>query len=1132
MANAYATLREIDAFTLQPHMFPSTLPVVGYTPSRTTAQAALDMVLLTDDAAAPSPDPPENALAECIATWLAASLTSPEKAPVLPSSIPHEPGTDRFIGYSTFGVSKLALPTRAAMDLAAVGLAQAALKAVKSANTAMPTAAWASQMVAEARNAVMTFDPRHAPDISDKLREWSFDLSAAGLLRKLETRAAKGESGRIFELVQSEWRRLERELIGENSIDHSPITTLPDSLRVRMNTAFVGRVRDLRAKLISSPVDLAYGQGLGLIWAISALEELGREMRAGLPELEHQVVEAEAAYQLTRGELLEIAQQYDTRTGGRFSSGRKGSAAELEVRSRKALAATVDLIAAQARLEAWHGLRRLVDELTIQVRDVIPLVEQASLAVRQFEQSARRAMEEALNRPPSFPAGVALTREWYNAGIENVGSVAQLSPRDLLCQVCAAWNGGEHPPERQLRGFLLDILDAARRTLIGTFTFADLYEFLHQNEDNTLFRRALAALPSAATPALVPESDDRHSAPTPYEIVREAPRPFSTLEPVQPGTIRSFVPSPDPDEITVIRVLHGVMAESIPALREIYRRSYERAGAEGMPLHIDRRWDSTMGDLVQTTARREISTIWENLLTALHKNPQMVIRPLDALVRALGVALDVQDMVIAPHVPQDMQLVVYKLRPFRLKLPPPNCAMLYLYSNRSADELREDVVRALTPLPLEEQFAFVVNLTGRPDIDEIIEPLRRVDFTVLVLNEADIKHLVSARLPTRALSDLVLDQVSLTTVSPFYTRGPVPEHMFFGREREISEVRSKLRTHSVALIGGRRIGKTSTLQRLHRLFTSADSEYAPYYLDCHGATNYGSFFWLINRRWEVDIPQDAPPVQFEDVITTLQARHPGKSIALLFDEVDSLLTFDRQPDNQETLFRTLRSLSNEKRCQYVFSGEKWLMRSIGDPYSALFNFAQAVRLAPLPQKVVHHLVADPFEMLNIWIEQSERVIDRIYQISAGHPNIVQMICQAMVEELDQDPQNASLLNLEHLDRATSRRTLQEEIIQTIWGQMNPLARLITLTWPEGVRFLSLTEIEDLLREVGVDSIPPEQLDRTAKDLELYCFVRPRENDRLELIPIAFPAILDFMTDKRRQIEIVRQHYQTEPQGST
>jgi hypothetical protein len=62
-------------------------------------------------------------------------------------------------------------------------------------------------------------------------------------------------------------------------------------------------------------------------------------------------------------------------------------------------------------------------------------------------------------------------------------------------------------------------------------------------------------------------------------------------------------------------------------------------------------------------------------------------------------------------------------------------------------------------------------------------------------------------------------------------------------------------------------------------------------------------------------------------------------------------------------------------------------------------------------------------------------------------------------------------------------------------------------------------------------VPPERLERTAKDLELYCFVRPRDNDRLELIPMAFPAILDFMTDKQRQIEIVRQHYQADPQAS-
>jgi hypothetical protein len=65
----------------------------------------------------------------------------------------------------------------------------------------------------------------------------------------------------------------------------------------------------------------------------------------------------------------------------------------------------------------------------------------------------------------------------------------------------------------------------------------------------------------------------------------------------------------------------------------------------------------------------------------------------------------------------------------------------------------------------------------------------------------------------------------------------------------------------------------------------------------------------------------------------------------------------------------------------------------------------------------------------------------------------------------------------------------------------------------------------------VNSIPPELLERTARDLELYCFVRPREHDRLELIPMAFPAILDFMTDKRRQIEITKRQYQADPQAA-
>lgn len=1132
MANVYASLREIDAFTLQPETYRSTLPVIGHTLPHGEPRPALDMIFLTDEVNTRSSIPPEDALAECVTSWIAANMQVAEGAhgPDLPEPVPRDTEGDRLLSYSTFGVSKLALPTRAAMDLAAVGLGLAVLTAIKSAHGGSSADGWATHILDLARVVVLDSQVHNEPHVSERIREWRRDVSGSGLLRSLESRLSRGDQVRLTDVALSEWRRFERESINENAYELGTATTVPDSLRVRFEAALADTMVELHQELVESPVELAYVQGYGLVWALSALEEADRKIRGTVPQIERRLDEAEAKMENTRDALFRETQELDARSGRRFAGGPK-STPELDAAANQAAMAMIELITLQARLDVWRGLHDLIDQLIGQIREVMPSVDRAGEALKNYEVTCRQAMETTVHQPPRYPAGVVLTEQWYSNGVRNLGTVRQLPPRELLGRVYAAWGGAAVAPERRLGTFLLDIRDAARRALTGTYNFADLFHFLDDYGDAPLFQQAIADLPNSATPVMVPTVDDKHPPAIPYEIVREPSRAFSAVNQPPAGVRRSYIPSPDPDEIAVMRILHGMMAEALPALRETYRRAYDRAGAEGMPLHIDRRWDSTMADLVHTSARREISLIWENLLDMLRRNPKGVTLPLKELIHAFGVALDVEDVIHPQPTAPDFRAVVYKLKPFRLKLPPPHCAVLFIYSNRPVEELSQEVFQTISPLPLEEHFAFVVNVNGRPDMEEILEPLRRVDFTILELREADVKHLIGARLPTRALSDLVLDQVSLTTVSPFFTRGPVPDHMFFGREREINEVRSKLRSHSVALIGGRRIGKTSTLQRIQRALEPEESEYIPYYLDCHGATQYKSFFWLVNRRWEVDVNQDAHPVEFEDVITVLAERHPHKNIVLLFDEVDSLLNFDRLPENQETLFRTLRSLSNEKRCQYVFSGEKWLMSSISDPYSALFNFTQAVRLQPLPPKVVHQLVADPFEMLNIWMEQSEQVINRIYQISAGHPNIVQMICQGMVEELDQDPQNASLLTLEHLDQATSRRTLQEEIVQTIWGQMSPLAKLITLIWPEGERFLSLADIERLLENVDLNSIPPERLERTARDLELYCFVRPRDHDRLELIPMAFPAILDFMTDKRRQIEMIRRQYDSDPQGA-
>jgi hypothetical protein len=453
-------------------------------------------------------------------------------------------------------------------------------------------------------------------------------MSLAGLTRKLEARTSRGESGRMIDVVQAEWRRLEHEMVSESPIDESAVVTVPDSLRARVDSALEANVSELRTMLIDSPVDLAYSQGYGLVWAVSAVEELAQQVQSVLPELKQRLDEAEASCQINREGFFEAAQQYEARGGRRG----KGPVVDLSTYAEGALKAVAALIAAQARVTAWQELRTEVDALVTQVRDVIPMVDQAAQALKEFETRTRAAMELASRQPPQFPSGVVLTEAWYTTGVQNLGAIAQLPPRDLLSRMYGAFGGGGLPPERRLGGFLLDVRDAARRALAGVFNFSDLYEFLRNNNGNPAFQKAVGLLPNAATPAMVPTQDEKHPPAVPYEIVRELPRAFSVVSPPQQGVRRCFIPSPDPDEITVMRVLHGLMAEALPAIRETYRRAYDRAGAEGMPLHADRRWDSTMGDLVHTTARREISIIWENLLTALQHNPNAVNQPLGALV--------------------------------------------------------------------------------------------------------------------------------------------------------------------------------------------------------------------------------------------------------------------------------------------------------------------------------------------------------------------------------------------------------------------------------------------------------------------------------------------------------------------
>src|SRR5260221_11157631 len=114
--NVYATLKELDALRANPVQFPISFALVNSTTRLHAAstQRPLDYLLVTGDAMKPSPTPSCAALADMATTLMLPYVdgSGPDLAPLAPPLGKAE----RFEGYTTFNVSKLGLPTAAAID--------------------------------------------------------------------------------------------------------------------------------------------------------------------------------------------------------------------------------------------------------------------------------------------------------------------------------------------------------------------------------------------------------------------------------------------------------------------------------------------------------------------------------------------------------------------------------------------------------------------------------------------------------------------------------------------------------------------------------------------------------------------------------------------------------------------------------------------------------------------------------------------------------------------------------------------------------------------------------------------------------------------------------------------------------
>jgi hypothetical protein len=360
-----------------------------------------------------------------------------------------------------------------------------------------------------------------------------------------------------------------------------------------------------------------------------------------------------------------------------------------------------------------------------------------------------------------------------------------------------------------------------------------------------------------------------------------------------------------------------------------------------------------------------------------------------------------------------------------------------------------------------------------------------LNFNLVLVGGEEQKNILASRRPSGELLDMISAQVSISFLSPYETRAPVTGSRFFGREYETTRVLSNPDSNH-AILGIRRIGKTSLLREIERILKEREEATRVVYLECSDLLSTDDYIREVVRKLN---PRELPRLHmqkyiffFPNFLERMQQSYKTKIIFLL-DEVDNLVIMQR---GDWELFRMLRASSNKGACQYIIAGFREALREQYMLDSPFYNFAQEIRLSEFTRQQARDLIAIPMENLRVHIRSLEEVVGRIFDETAGHPNLIQYYCTILLKHLDQTGSREigpeSLIDVYSDEGFTSH--LLTSFMQNTENREKALIYAILLSGEEaGAKGFSHEEIDTLLRKGGIQ-LPQSALDDACNVLTL------------------------------------------------
>lgn len=396
--------------------------------------------------------------------------------------------------------------------------------------------------------------------------------------------------------------------------------------------------------------------------------------------------------------------------------------------------------------------------------------------------------------------------------------------------------------------------------------------------------------------------------------------------------------------------------------------------------------------------------------------------------------------------------------------------------------------------------------------DTLRELAKASSMEIVVLDEDDCREIVLSSDSRRTFCHCVSRRVSVQAIQPYQTQGKVRDRMFYGRQDEIKRLKSNL-TSSFAIYGGRLIGKSSLLEKIAQEFQNdSGSKYQVCSITAQGLDlaidRPVEICRDILKRLSIPTATHRSIGTFERLMRDYLEAHSG-CVLILIDEIDELIAFDQE--NNDKMLQSFHNLNSDygERCRFVFAGYRELAHECMDSQSRFRNFAEQIRLGNLDPINARKLIEEPMcNELGFTLE-SDDLVDRILELTAGHPNYIQVFCKELTEYLEH--QQRRRIRQEDIEHTFHNPDFQARVVETFYVNFSPLQRIITLlVILEDQLEFSLPEVMDLLDSYGLSLGVPEVY-QELRQLEMS-FVIEKMETRYRFVHKMFPEILKASED--------------------